>query len=63
MLLLNTNNIKLALRLPNSFNASSQRNKLIKLTHYDETKKMALDSQIARSKENNDVSMLYPTLL
>ena len=38
--------------LPNLYNASSLRKKLIKLTHYDETKKRARDSQIVRAKEN-----------
>ena len=33
-------------------NASSQRINLIRLTRYDETKKMADDSQIVRAKEN-----------
>ena len=38
--------------LPNYCNVSSKINKLIKLTHYDDTKKMAHDSQIVRAKEN-----------
>ena len=48
MLLLRHKNLKLAWRLPNSYNVSSQRNNLIKLTPYDESKKMAHDSQIVR---------------
>ena len=35
---------------------SSWRNTLIKLTHYDETKKRAHDSQIVRAKENHKLS-------
>ena len=35
-----------------SYSVSTQRNKLIKLTHYDGTKKKAHDSQIVRAKEN-----------
>ena len=37
-------------------NISPQRNGLIKLPHYDETKKMARDSQIVRAKENRNLS-------
>ena len=37
---------------PSLCNVSSQRNNLIKLTHYDETKKMAHDSKIVRATEN-----------
>ena len=37
---------------PNYCNVSSWRNNLIKLTHYDETKKRAHDSQKVRVKEN-----------
>ena len=33
-------------------NALLQRNNLIKLPHYDETKKRAHDSQVVRGKEN-----------
>ena len=36
----------------NYFNASSQRNNLIKSTHFGEAKKMAQDSHIGRAKEN-----------
>ena len=32
-----------------------QRNILIKLTHYDDTKKRAHDSKIVRAKENHKV--------
>ena len=42
--------------LPKYCNASSKRNNQIKLTHYDETKKKAHDSQIARAKENPKLS-------
>ena len=49
-------NVKLAWRLPNYWNVSLWRKNLIKLTHYDETKKMAHDSQIARAKENLKLS-------
>ena len=34
------------------YNASSQRNDQIKLTHFDETKKGNYDSQVVRAKEN-----------
>ena len=37
-------------------NVSLWRNKLIKLTHYDEIEKMAQDSQIVRAKENLKLS-------
>ena len=37
---------------PNYGNVKSWKNNLIKLTHYDETKKMAHNSQIVRAKEN-----------
>ena len=40
----------------NSYNVSSWRKILIKLTHYDETKKRAHDSQIVRAKENLKLS-------
>ena len=40
---------------------SSQRNYLIKLTHYDETKKRAHASQIARAKENPKLSYGGPS--
>ena len=49
--LLNTNIVLLAWRLPNLCNESSQRNYLIKLTHYNVTKKKAHDSQIIGAKE------------
>ena len=42
----------LAWSLPNLCNAPSQRNYLIKLTHYNVTKKKAHDSQIIGAKEN-----------
>ena len=41
-------------------NASSQRNNLIKLTHYDGTKKGAHDSQIVRAKENLKLTYGWP---
>ena len=41
-------------------NASSQRNNLIKLTHYDETKKRAHDSRIVRAKETLKLSYIWP---
>ena len=37
-------------------NVSSQRNNLIKSTHYDETKKRTHDTQIVRAKENLTLS-------
>ena len=46
--------------LPNYCNASSQRNNLIKLTLYDETKKRAHDSQIVRAKENSSWATVGP---
>ena len=49
-------NVKLARRLPNYFNVSSQRNNLIKLTHSDETKKRTHDSQKIRAKETLKLS-------
>ena len=42
----------IAWMLPNYFDVSSQRNSVIKLTHYDDTKKRANDSQRVRAKEN-----------
>ena len=33
-------------------NVSSYRNKIIKLTHYEDTEKRAHNSQIVRAKEN-----------
>ena len=52
MLSLKHKNVKLAWRLSNYWNVSSWRNNLIKLTHFDESKKRAHDSQIVRAKEN-----------
>ena len=40
---------------PMQYNTSSQRNNLIKLTHYDENKKRASDSQIVKTEENLDL--------
>ena len=40
----------------NYYSASSWRNTLIKLAHYDETMKIAHDSQIVRAKENLKLS-------
>ena len=40
---------------------SSQRNYLIKLTHFDETKERAHASQIARAKENPKLSYGGPS--
>ena len=37
------------------------RNNQIKLTHYDDTKKMAHDSQIVRSKEKLKLSYCGPS--
>ena len=48
-------NVELAWRIPNYYSASSKRQP-IKLTHYDETGKMAHDSQIVRAKENLKLS-------
>ena len=48
-------------RLPNYCNVSSWRNNLIKLIHYDETKKRAHDSQIVRAKENFKLSHRGPS--
>ena len=42
--------------LSNYCNVSSWRNTLIKLTHYDNTKKMTHDSQIVRAKETLKLS-------
>ena len=47
--------VKLAWRLPKYCNVSSQRNNLIKLSHYDETKKRAHNSQKVRAKENSSL--------
>ena len=43
---------QLAWRLPSYRNISSERNNLIKLTHYKDTK---IDSQIVRAKEKPQV--------
>ena len=43
-------------------NVSSQRNNKIKLTHYDDTKKMAYGSQIVRAKENLKLSYGGPRI-
>ena len=50
--------VYLVWRLPtcNLCNASSQGNKLIKLTHFDEIKKKAHDSQMVRAKQNLKLS-------
>ena len=53
--------VKLAWKLPNLRNASSQRNNLIKLTNYDETKKLAYDSHITRAIENRKESYGGPS--
>ena len=45
-------NAQLEWKPSNYCNVSSWRNTLIKLTHYDETKKRAHDSEIVRAKEN-----------
>ena len=42
-------------------NASSQRNNLIKITHYDETMKRANDSQIVRANKNLKLSYGGPS--
>ena len=49
-LLLTHKYFKLTSRLPNLCNASSERNILIKITHFDQTKDMAHDSKIASAK-------------
>ena len=51
-----TRNVQLAWRPSNECNVSSWRNTLIKLTHHDETKKRAHDSQIVKAKENLKLS-------
>ena len=51
-----TRNVQLAWKPSNYCNVSSWRNSLIKLTHNDETKKMAHDSQKVRAKEIQTVS-------
>ena len=48
-------------RLSNLCNASSQRNNLIKLTHYNETNKRAHDSQIDRAEETLKVCYDVPS--
>ena len=52
--------LKLEWKLPNQYSVSSQRNNRIKLTHYDETKKMAHDSQIVRAKGNLKLRYVGP---
>ena len=44
--------VQVAWKLPNYCNVTPQRNNLIKLTNYDETKKRGLDSETVRAKEN-----------
>ena len=62
LLLMKHTHFKLAWRLPNFCNVSSQRNNLVKLTHYDETQKMAHESQIAMiAKENLKLSHSGPS--
>ena len=56
LLLLKHKFVKLAWRFSNLYNASSQKNNQIKLTYYDETKKMVIDSQIVRANENLNLS-------
>ena len=46
-------NVTLALRIPNYCNVSSLRNNIIKLMHYDEIEKRALDSQIELKKPSS----------
>ena len=53
-------NVKLALRLSNYCNVSSQRNNQIKLTNYDDKKERAHDSQIVRAKETSTRVMVGP---
>ena len=55
-MLLKHKHVKLAWRLANYCNVSSGRNKLIKLTNYDETKKRVHDLKIVRAKENVKLS-------
>ena len=53
---------KLSVRRGQSYcNVSSQRNNLIKLTHYDETKKRSHDSQIVRAEVNLKLSYCGPS--
>ena len=42
----------LAWRIPNFCNVSSQKTNIIKLTHHDETEKIAHDSQIVKPYES-----------
>ena len=56
LLLKQKKNVYLVCRLPSVYNASSQRNNQIKLTHYDETKKRAHDSELVKAKENLKLS-------
>ena len=67
LLLLMHKNVKLTWRLNNYCNSSPWRNSLIKLTHYDETKKGVHDAQLVRAKENIKMSHCvfiddFPTL-
>ena len=47
--------------LPNLYNLSSKKNNQIKLTHCDDTKKMAHDSHIVRAKEDLKLSYGGPS--
>ena len=60
-LLLKHKNVKLK-RIPNYCKVTSYRNNIIKLTHYDETEKMAHDSQIVRAKENSSYATVGPAI-
>ena len=49
-------NVELTWRLPYYNNVSSQRNSLIQLTYYGESKEMTPNSQIVQTKENIKLS-------
>ena len=56
-----TKSVKLAGRIPKYCNGPSKTNNLIKLKHYDETKKTSHNSQIVRAKENLKLSHRGPS--
>ena len=53
--------VKTQWRFLNYCNASSQRNNLIKFTHYDVSKKRAHDPQLVRATENPKLSYGVPS--
>ena len=61
LIMLKHKHVKLAWRLPNYCNVSPGRNNVIKLTHYDETKKRAHDLKIVRAKRNLKLSQGGPS--